>query len=146
MYGGTFFSHPSARTFVSSLVAGGVAVSALAASSARAGTIHVPDDYPLVREALAVAAPGDTVLLAEEHHGSAVYEPFVVRPGVTVIGDGDVENVIWSVAVGLEFPRNSCGPNPPAVVENISLQLFTSIPMTRSRCTTARAIPGRRSS
>jgi len=109
------------------LFALGIAMMTLIAANSMAGTIHVPGDHALVREALAVAAPGDTVLLAGPHHGSAVEEPFVVRPGITVLGDGNAEDITWSVAWGLEFPLNRCGANPPAVVENISLGLYTCV-------------------
>lgn len=61
------------------------AVVALAAPSGRADVIHVPSEVASIREAVAAAAPGDTVLVAPGNWAQAVV---VDGKAVSIVGDG----------------------------------------------------------
>lgn len=90
--------------------------------TAHGDSIAVPGDHVSVHEALWAASPGDSVMLAEGYHPNYFLSPYEVGPGVSVIGDGDVDLVEWFIGVGLTFPPGADGT---ALVENVTLQMAT---------------------
>ena len=63
---------------------------------ALAADIEVPADAPTLADAIALAAPGDRVLLATGRHEAGVLVPL----SVTITGSGD-DTVLWTDAPGV---------------------------------------------
>lgn len=82
--------HPTRRLAAALAVC---ALLAIAANTSWAGIIRVPHDYASIEAALNAATSGDTVLVAP---GNYVAVLVVIPSGVTVLGDGEREDIwIW---------------------------------------------------
>lgn len=111
----------------------------MAAGLAAAATIHVPDTgISNLSDALAIAQPGDTILIAAGNYSGAAT---VTVANLTIEGQGDV--LLAGVA-------GSCSPSlPPIHVENASgvvLRNLTLVGGGRGVCGGPSSIPGPASS
>jgi len=99
------------------LVAGAIAAGLVGDAPARAAVLHVPAEHPTASQALALAAPGDTVLLSP-----GIYPENLSLPsGVTLRGAGPPEAVVLD-AGGLG-PGVVCGMGAAGTrVESITVR------------------------
>jgi len=77
-----------------------------------ATTIHVPDDYPTIQEAINAANPGDTILV----EANTYFEHIVVNKSVSLIGQDSATTVI---------DGNGTGTVVKITADNVTISSFT---------------------